>query len=72
MIIELIDVRVVPIAAVEDDYAVAEGRGYADAAEWRSAHEVFFRSEGIVTYLGEIPVIDDDTLVVQERFRVVV
>jgi len=34
-VIELTEVRVVPISAVDDEYARAEGRGYADAAEWR-------------------------------------
>jgi uncharacterized protein YhfF len=67
-VIELTEVRVVPISAVDDDYARAEGRGYADAAEWRTAHEKFFRSEGIAAFLGEIPLIDDSTLVVTERF----
>jgi uncharacterized protein YhfF len=70
-IIELTEVRVVPISEVGDDYAHAEGRGYADAAEWRRAHEEFFRSEGIAAYLGTVPEIDDDTLVVTERFRLV-
>jgi uncharacterized protein YhfF len=70
-IIELTEVRVVPISEVGDDYAHAEGRGYADAAEWRRAHEEFFRSEGIAAYLGAVPEIDDDTLVVTERFRLV-
>jgi uncharacterized protein YhfF len=32
-VIELTDVRVVPISEVDDDYARAEGRGYADAAQ---------------------------------------
>jgi hypothetical protein len=69
-VIELTEVRVVPISAVDDEYARAEGRGYADAAEWRRAHEDFFRSEGIAEFLGATPVIDDGTLVVTERFRV--
>jgi uncharacterized protein YhfF len=70
-VIELTEVRVVPISEVDDDYALAEGRGYADAAEWRRAHEDFFRSEGIAEFLGAAPTIDDDTLVVTERFRLV-
>jgi uncharacterized protein YhfF len=70
-VIELTEVRVVPISAVDNEYAWAEGRGYADAAEWRRAHEDFFRSEGIAEYLGATPVIDDRTLVVTERFRLV-
>ncbi|MCO5994791.1 ASCH domain-containing protein [Actinoallomurus rhizosphaericola] len=71
VVIELVDVRVIPIKEIDDEYARAEGRGYADAAEWRAAHEEFFRSEGVSEFLGHTPVIDDGTLVVAERFRVV-
>ena len=70
-VIELTEVGVVPISMVDDEYAHAEGRGYADAAEWRKAHEDFFRSEGVARFLGAAPVIDDDTLVVTERFRLI-
>jgi uncharacterized protein YhfF len=69
--IELVEVRVVPINEIDDDFARAEGRGYADAAEWRAAHEEFFQGDGVSEFLGHTPVIDDDTLVVAERFRVV-
>jgi uncharacterized protein YhfF len=69
--IELVEVRVVPINEIDDEFARAEGRGYADAAEWRAAHEEFFQSDGVSEFLGHTPVIDDDTLVVAERFRVV-
>jgi uncharacterized protein YhfF len=69
--IELVDVRVVPMKEIDDDFARAEGRGYSDVAEWRAAHEEFFRSDGVSEYLGRTPVIDDDTPVVAERFRVV-
>lgn len=70
-VIEFTDVRVVPISEVDDDYARAEGRGYADAAQWRRAHEEFFRSEGVAAFLGAVPEISDGTLVVTERFRLV-
>ncbi|MGW2863234.1 ASCH domain-containing protein [Streptomyces sp. SDr-06] len=69
--IELVDVRVVPMKDVDDDFARAEGRGYSDAAEWKSAHEEFFQSQGVNAYLGRTPAIDGDTLVVAQRFRVV-
>jgi uncharacterized protein YhfF len=71
VIIELTEVQVVPIADVGDDYAHAEGRGYANAAEWRAAHEELFRSAGVRDFLGQTPMIDDRTLVVTERFRAV-
>ncbi len=70
-VIELTEVGVVPISMVDDDYARAEGRGYADAAQWRRAHEDFFRDEGVARFLGATPVIGDDTLVVTERFRLI-
>jgi uncharacterized protein YhfF len=69
--IELVEVRVVAMREVGDDFAHAEGRGYADAAAWRVAHQEFFRSEGVSEFLGRTPEIDGDTLVVAERFRVV-
>jgi dipeptidase E len=68
-IMELTEVRVVPMSAIDDEYARAEGRGYADAGEWRSAHQEFFQSEGVRALLGTTPIISDDTLVVTERFR---
>lgn len=70
-VIEITEVRVVPISTVDDDFARAEGRGYADATEWRRAHEDFFTSDGVAEYLGARPVIGDDTLVVTERFRLI-
>ncbi|MGW5666564.1 2-dehydropantoate 2-reductase [Micromonospora sp. NPDC003776] len=69
--IEVVDVRIVAMKEIDDDFARAEGRGYADVAQWRAAHEEFFRSKGVSEFLGRTPVIDDDTLVVAERFRVV-
>ncbi|MFJ9776389.1 ASCH domain-containing protein [Kitasatospora sp. NPDC101157] len=68
--IELLQVRVVPMKDIDDDFARAEGRGYADAAQWRTAHEEFFRGQGISAFLGHTPAINSDTLVVAQRFRV--
>jgi uncharacterized protein YhfF/GNAT superfamily N-acetyltransferase len=73
-ILETIACRVVRLADVDDRHAIDEGEGYADAHAFRVAHERFWG-----TYLDELRgqlgdpafVIDDDTLVVAERFRVV-
>lgn len=70
-VIELTRVATEPISTVTDDYAHAEGRGYRDAAHWRTAHEEFFRSDFVTEYLGYRPEIDDDTIVVTQRFRLV-
>lgn len=71
LVIELTEVAVVPLSEVGDDFAHAEGRGYADAAAWRAAHEELFTSPEVAAYLGFTPVIHDGTLVVTERFRMV-
>lgn len=70
-IIELTEVYIIPISDVDDDYARAEGRGYADAVEWRAAHEAFFQGEFVSEYLGHTPTIDDQTLVVAQRFHLI-
>lgn len=69
--IELVDVRVVPVVDIDDDFARAEGRGYSDVAQWRAAHKEFFQSDDVSAFLGRTAAFDDDTLVVAERFRVV-
>jgi uncharacterized protein YhfF len=70
-VIELTHVALEPISTVTDAYAHAEGRGYRDAADWRTAHETFFRSDFVADYLGAALTLDDDTLVVTQRFRLV-
>ncbi len=73
-IIETTECRIVRMADVTDDFARDEGEGYADAAEWRISHDRFFRA-----YLDEIRerlgdpdwALDDDTLIVCQRFRLV-
>ena len=40
--LETTQVRVIPLNQVGDDVAHDEGDGFADAAEWRRAHEAFW------------------------------
>ena len=73
-VIETVGCRVTRLADVDDRHAIDEGEGYANAAEFRAAHERFWNG-----YLGELrerlgdPTfrLDDDTLVVLQRFRIV-
>jgi uncharacterized protein YhfF len=73
-VIETIENRVVRLADVDDRHAIDEGEGYANAAEFREAHERFWNG-----YLDDLRVtlgdpaftIGDDTLVVLQRFRIV-
>lgn len=64
-VIETTEVRVVSLDDVDLAFAREEGEGFETVAEWREAHERFWSS-----YLPEVAV-DDETLVVAERFRLV-
>jgi uncharacterized protein YhfF len=63
-VIELTSVEVVAIREIDLAFAIDEGEDFRSVAEWREAHERFWRS-----YRDEP--IDDETLVVAERFRLV-
>lgn len=73
-VIETTECRVVRMADVDDQFARDEGEGFADASEWRTAHERFWG-----TYLDELrerlgdPTfsLTDDTGVICQRFRLV-
>jgi uncharacterized protein YhfF len=73
-VLEVTDVRVLRVADCELAFAHAEGEGFESVAEWRAAHERFWRGylDEIRYYVGD-PGWDvtDDTLFVAERFRVV-
>ena len=73
-VIETVDCRVVRLADVDDRHAIDEGEGYADAAEFRVAHERFWNGylDDLRRTLGNPDfVLDDDTLVVLQLFRVI-
>jgi uncharacterized protein YhfF len=73
-IVETISCRIARLADVDDQHAIDEGEGYADAAEFRVAHERYWNGyldlirEGLRDPAFELT---DDTLVVLERFRIV-
>lgn len=73
-IVETISCRVARLADVDDQHAIDEGEGYADAAEFRVAHERYWNGylDQIRDGLGD-PTFEltDDTLIVLERFRIV-
>ena len=73
-IVQTISVRIARLADVDDRHAIDEGEGYADAAEFRVAHERYWNGylDRIRTGLGD-PAweLTDDTLIVLERFRIV-
>jgi uncharacterized protein YhfF len=60
-VVEKTEVRVVRAADVDLDFARDEGEGFETVADWRRAHEEFWADRDV----------NDDTLVVAERFRIV-
>ena len=63
-VIEILEARVIPIRKVDLEFALEEGEGFRSVADWREAHDRFWRSY-------RVDPIDDDTLIVAERFRLV-
>jgi uncharacterized protein YhfF len=71
-VVEVTEVRVVPLGSVDLRHAVDEGEGHRSVAEWRAGHERFWHGEELRDLLGDPAfTVDDATLVVCERFRVV-
>jgi uncharacterized protein YhfF len=71
-VIETTEVEVKRIGDVDLAFAIEEGEGFETLHDWREAHVRFFTSPEMVALLGGPPVaIDDDTLVVCSRFRLV-
>jgi uncharacterized protein YhfF len=69
--IELTEVRVVRLADVDLQHAVDEGEGDRTVAGWRANHEKFWHSPEVRAELGADFTVDDDTLVLAQRFRLV-
>ncbi|WP_406001787.1 ASCH domain-containing protein [Streptomyces sp. NBC_00829] len=71
-VVELTEVRVLPLGEVDLRHALDEGEGYVSVSEWRAAHERFWHSEEMREALGDPGfTVDDSTPVVAERFKVV-
>jgi uncharacterized protein YhfF len=71
-VIELTDVRVDKLVDVDVDHARDEGEGYDSVAAWRAGHEKYWHGTDYRDWLGNPDfVVDDQTAVVMERFRVV-
>ncbi|GAA3850559.1 ASCH domain-containing protein [Streptomyces sedi] len=71
-VIEVTDVRVVPLARVDLRHVLDEGEGDTSVAGWRAGHERFWHGEEMRAALGDPAfTVDDATPVVLERFRLV-
>ncbi|MBH5338740.1 ASCH domain-containing protein [Streptomyces pactum] len=71
-VIEMTEVRVVRLGDVDLRHALDEGEGDTSVAEWRAGHETFWHSPELRAELGDPDfTVDDDTLVLAQRFRLV-
>ena len=71
-VIEVTEVRLVRLTDVNLRHALDEGEGYESVQQWRSGHEEFWHSAEVRAEMGDPSfIVDDDTLVVLERFRLV-
>jgi uncharacterized protein YhfF len=71
-VIEVTDVQVIRLADVTLRHALDEGEGFESVRQWRDGHETFWHSSQLRAALGDPGfTVNDDTLVVLERFRLV-
>jgi uncharacterized protein YhfF len=71
-VIELTDVRAIRLAEVDLQHVLDEGEGDESVAQWRAGHEELWHSPEVRAELGDPGfTVDDDTLVLAQRFRVV-
>ena len=68
-LVEVVEVSVIRLGDADERLAHDEGEGFRSVAEWRAAHEDFWRRE-VLPELRRPRALDDDTEVVVERFRV--
>jgi uncharacterized protein YhfF len=69
-VVETLQVSVIGLGEADERLARDEGEGFRSVTEWREAHERFWRQE-VLPGLSRPPILDDETKVVVERFRVV-
>ena len=71
-VIEMTEIRVLPLGEVDQQHALDEGEGFTGIEDWRRDHEEFWHSAQYREALGQPEfTVDDATLVVAQRFRLV-
>jgi uncharacterized protein YhfF len=71
-VIEMTEIRVLPLSEVDRQHALDEGEGYSDAEDWRRGHETFWHGTQYRDAIGQPEfTVDDATLVVTQRFRLI-
>jgi uncharacterized protein YhfF len=71
-VIEMTEIRVLPLSAVDHQHALDEGEGYGGVRDWRRGHEEFWHSPQYRDAIRQPDfTVDDSTLVVAIRFRLI-
>lgn len=71
-VLEVTEVRILRLGDIDLQHVLDEGEGDTSVARWRAGHERFWHSDEMREALDDPEfTVDDDTLVVAERFRVV-
>jgi uncharacterized protein YhfF len=71
-VLEMTEVRVVPLRDVDLAHAVDEGEGDTSVAGWRASHERFWHSAEMRAALDDPDfTVDDTTQAVLQRFRLI-
>ncbi|WP_342022439.1 ASCH domain-containing protein [Arthrobacter citreus] len=71
-VLEVTEIRLGRLGTVDLQHVRDEGEGHETLEEWRAAHEEFWHSSELRGVLGDPSfTVDDDTVVLMERFRVV-
>jgi uncharacterized protein YhfF len=71
-VIEMTEIRVLPLAEVDRQHALDEGEGYRDVEDWRRGHEEYWHGAAYREAIGQPEfTVDDSTLMVAMRFRLV-
>lgn len=59
----IVNVEIMRLGDVPLAHAIAEGEGFTSVAEWREAHEAFWRSQEFLEYYGHIDLNEDTPIV---------
>jgi uncharacterized protein YhfF len=71
-VIEMLEVRVLPLGEIDLQHAVDEGEGHATVAAWRADHEDFWHSPAFRAAVNDPDfAVTDATLAVAQRFYLV-
>lgn len=71
-VIEVTDVKLLPLSEVDVEHALAEGEEYTTVEGWRAEHEKFWNSPEVLAELNDPDfAVTDESIVLAWRFKLV-